>query len=83
MILGNHSWLTLISRSSLRIGDGLGVQHDCVDLFEISNGKEVYWVLLLQPVPEQLDTFRRVGIGLVYPLAYKSIQKIYQTFYIV
>lgn len=43
-----------------------------MDIFEVAQSREVYWALLLQPVDETLERFKRVGIALLWPPALKT-----------
>lgn len=47
-------------------------QDDCVDIVEVGRSREVYWALLLQPVDETLEKFKRVGMALLWPRALET-----------
>jgi hypothetical protein len=43
-----------------------------VDLLETGRGNRVYWGYLLESVDDTLGQFRRVGLGLLYPVAWED-----------
>lgn len=43
-----------------------------MDIGKFARSREVYWALLLQPVDETLERFKRVGMALLWPQALET-----------
>ncbi|KAI1868333.1 hypothetical protein JX265_007156 [Neoarthrinium moseri] len=56
---------------------------DCINLLEICRGDMVYWALLLEPVEEQPNTFKRIGMALLYPEFRNSVEAAERAFKVI